>query len=148
MVTMTPFSWFWIGERRTTKSDGIALPNPLPGLNPGFMFATPTERVSSLGFPDFQVNTVFPERHSRKRWGTPEGEQEGETPGVFIIDAAVPFLYNHFIESIRSAINYEDRPVSQYRPLVKGKGGNYNEGKGSFLIDDSEPHSGYCRMCG
>jgi hypothetical protein len=26
------------------------------------------------------VNTVVPERHSRKRWGTPEGEQEGESP--------------------------------------------------------------------
>jgi len=26
------------------------------------------------------VNTVVPERHSRKRWGTPEDEQEGENP--------------------------------------------------------------------
>jgi len=31
-------------------------------------------------FPEFLVNTVVPERHSRKRWGTPEGEQEGENP--------------------------------------------------------------------
>ena len=26
------------------------------------------------------MNTVVPERHSRKRWGPPEGEQEGESP--------------------------------------------------------------------
>ena len=26
------------------------------------------------------MNTVVPERHLRKRWGTPEGEQEGESP--------------------------------------------------------------------
>ena len=33
-----------------------------------------------MEFPEFLVNTVVPERHSRKRWGTPEGEQEGENP--------------------------------------------------------------------
>jgi hypothetical protein len=33
-----------------------------------------------LEFPEFLVNTVVPARHSRKRWGTPEGEQEGESP--------------------------------------------------------------------
>jgi hypothetical protein len=26
-------------------------------------------------FPELPVNTVVPERHSRKRWGTPQGEQ-------------------------------------------------------------------------
>ena len=31
-------------------------------------------------FPEFLVNTFVPERRVRKRWGTPEGEQEGERP--------------------------------------------------------------------
>ncbi|UCG63871.1 MAG: hypothetical protein JSW12_14540 [Deltaproteobacteria bacterium] len=39
-----------------------------------------TNRLSRLEFPEFLVNTVVPERHSWKRWGTPEGEQEGESP--------------------------------------------------------------------
>ena len=80
MVTMTPLSWFWIREGRITKSDGIALPNSLLGLNPGLMRARATEHVPSLEFPESPVNTVVPERHSRKRWGTPEGEQEEGPP--------------------------------------------------------------------
>jgi hypothetical protein len=36
--------------------------------------------AKGLEFPEFLVNTVVPERHSRKGWGTPEGEQEGESP--------------------------------------------------------------------
>jgi hypothetical protein len=35
-----------------------------------------------LEFPESPVNTVVPERHSRKRWGTPEDEQEGEKPTI------------------------------------------------------------------
>jgi len=34
-----------------------------------------------LEFPEFLLNNVVPERDSRKRWGTPEGEQEGENSG-------------------------------------------------------------------
>ena len=70
MVTMTPLSWFWTRERRVTKSDGIALPNSLLWLNPGFMRARATEHVSSLEFPELLVNTIVPERYWRKRWGT------------------------------------------------------------------------------
>jgi len=33
-----------------------------------------------MEFLQFPVSTVVPERHSRKRWGTPEGEREGENP--------------------------------------------------------------------
>jgi hypothetical protein len=75
MVTMTHSSWFLIRERRVTKSDGIALPNSPLGLNPGFMRARATDHVPSFEFPELLVNTIVPVRHSRKRWGTPEGEQ-------------------------------------------------------------------------
>jgi len=50
------------------------------------MFREYTKKLRSylfltyLEFPEFLVNTVVPERHSRKRWGTPQGEQEGENP--------------------------------------------------------------------
>ena len=37
-------------------------------------------RFSFLEFSELSLNTVVPERHSRKRWGTPEGEQEGGPP--------------------------------------------------------------------
>jgi len=36
--------------------------------------------LTYLDFPEFVVNTVVPERHSRKRWGSPEGEHEGGPP--------------------------------------------------------------------
>ena len=36
--------------------------------------------ASFLEFPESPVNTVVPERHSQKRWGTPKGEQEEERP--------------------------------------------------------------------
>ena len=51
--------------------------------------------INLLEFPKFLVNTVVPGRHARKRWGTPEGEQEGESPPLLaqcILDTC-PFLH-------------------------------------------------------
>jgi len=39
-----------------------------------------SQEEKHLEFPEFVVNTVVPERHSRKRWGTPEAEHEESPP--------------------------------------------------------------------
>ena len=76
------------GAPGATRTRGTGIRNPLLyppelrgrslHLNLNHLFL----QAKNIWSPEFPGNTGVPERHLQKRWGTPEGEQVGESPAL------------------------------------------------------------------